>query len=89
MSWSVSDPSVFELVNTGGYFQLRALKAGDATLSLTWRDSWCSREIGAVTAATPRPLSSVLISGWAGTSTETSLVFELNGNLVSRDTAAP
>ncbi|WP_321475086.1 hypothetical protein [uncultured Paludibaculum sp.] len=59
-NWSVSDPSVFEIVNAGTSFQLRVLKAGDATLRLTVDGFTVLQEDRTITAATPRPLSSNL-----------------------------
>ncbi|MBN9658605.1 MAG: hypothetical protein J0H49_10535 [Acidobacteria bacterium] len=58
LQWSLSDPSVFEIVNTGGNFQIRALKPGEATLRLTVEGYTVLQEDRTITAATPQPLPS-------------------------------
>lgn len=54
--WSVSDPSVFEIINNNGSFRLRALRPGDATLRLTVEGFTVLQEDRTITAATPRPM---------------------------------
>ncbi|QOY89408.1 DUF7948 domain-containing protein [Paludibaculum fermentans] len=60
LNWSVSDPSVFEIVNNGGSLQLRVLKAGDATVRLTVDGFTVLQSDTTITAAVPRPMTSNL-----------------------------
>lgn len=57
-NWSVSDPSLIEIVNNGGTVQLRVLKAGEATLRLTVDGYTVLKEDRTITVATPQPLPS-------------------------------
>jgi hypothetical protein len=84
VSWSVSDPSVFQIINNGGSFQLRVLRAGDATLRLAVDGFSVYQADKTITAATPRPFpSNQDIRLGRDLSTYLPLYFGLNGTAIS------
>lgn len=84
INWSVSDPSLFEIVNTGGLVQLRVLKPGDATLRLTVEGYTVLQTDRTITAANPRPLSSNMsLRLGRNLYVDLPLKFGLNGTVVT------